>query len=155
MKDELIFVSVKKKNDEYKAYIDIGGFLSSNKNLETELKKVSTIYEDSIVKMSVVKKEIDEFRNNRYPLPARKVWELGDMIFELINNLHKLSFQIDGIYEHLERDLNAKRKWLEKVIIFRRYIPNESMIPKYLNWGKCEKGTRRIAESIQRGIIST
>jgi len=153
MKDEPIFVSFKKNKDEYNAFIDIEGFLSSNKNLDTLLKKASTIYGNSISKMLALVKEIGEFRSSRRHLPARKIWELGDVIFELVNNLGKLSFQIDGIYEHLGRDLNAKRKWLEKVIIFRRYIPKESMIPESLNWGKCEKGTRKKAQQIQKGLM--
>lgn len=152
MKNELIFVSFKKNKDEYNAFIAINGFFSSNDDLESLLNKASTLYGNSISKMVALMNVIIAFRSNRRPLPARKIWELGDLIFTLVNKLNQLSLQIDGIYDHLERDLNAKRKWLEKVIIFRRYIPEERMIPEHLNWGKCEKGTRRVAELIQKGI---
>lgn len=155
MEDKLTFISFKKNKDEYNAFLAIDGFLSGSKNLELLLIKASTIYGDSISKMVALIKEINSFRNNHNPLPARKIWELGDAIFELVNKLSELSLQIDGMYEHLERDLDSKRKWLEKVIIFRRYISEESIIPESLNWGKCEKGTRRIAERIQKGIIPT
>ncbi len=155
MKNESIFVSFKKNKDEYNAFISIDELLSSKENLELLLKKASSIYGNSISRMVDKIKEINTFRNNRRPLPARKVWELGDIIFELVNELDKLSLQIDGIYDHLERDLNVRRKWLEKVIIFRRYISRVSVIPQILNWGKCEKGTRRIAEQIQNRIIPT
>lgn len=152
-KDEIIFVSFKRSKDGYDAFIAIEGFFTGNKNIESLLKKASVIYGDSISKMAALIKEINTFRNICRPLPARKIWELGDDIFELVNKLGKLSFQIDGIYEHLERDLNTKRKWLEKVIIFRRYIDKENLIPESLNWGKCEKGTRKKAQQIQKGII--
>lgn len=152
MKNEPTFVSFNKNKDEYNAFVAINGFFSSNEDLESLLNKASTIYGNSISKMVTLMNVITAFRSNRCPLPARKIWELGDLIFKLVNELNRLSLQIDGIYDHLERDLNAKRKWLEKVIIFRRYIPEERMIPENLNWGKCEKGTRRVAELIQKGI---
>jgi len=38
--------------------------------------------------------------------------------------------------------LGVKKKWLEKAIIFRRYVDDKNAIPKNLNWGKCEKGTK-------------
>ena len=152
MKNEPTFVSFKKNKEEYSAFIAINGFFSSNDDLESLLNKASTLYSSYISKMLALINIITAFRTSRRPLPARKIWQLGDLIFKLVDELNQLSLQIDGIYDHLERDLNAKRKWLEKVIIFRRYIQEEGMIPEHLNWGKCEKGTRRVAERIQKGI---
>jgi hypothetical protein len=116
---------------------------------ELKLKKAIEVYQRSIVKMRNLVKQIQNFRDNRKLLPARKVWQLGDAIFELQYDLNKLSLQLDGLYDHLVRDLGVKRKWLEKVIIFRRYLPNEDAIPQSLNWGRCEKGTRRVAEKLR------
>ena len=152
MKYEPTFVSFKQNKGEYDAFIAINCFFSSNDDLESLLNKAATLYSSHISKMLALIDVITAFRSNRRPLPARKIWQLGDLIFKLIDELGLLSLQIDGLYDHLERDLNAKRKWLEKVIIFRRYIPVETMIPEYLNWGKCEKGTRRVAELIQKGL---
>jgi hypothetical protein len=153
MKNEPAFVSFRRNKEGYNASIAIDVFFSSSENLESLLNQASTLYGSCISKMLASINGITAFRTSRRPVPARKVWELGDLIFELVNELNRLSLQIDGIYDHLERDLNVKRKWLEKVIIFRRYIPEERMIPEHLNWGKCEKGTRRAAEMIQKGIF--
>jgi hypothetical protein len=153
MKNEPAFVSFRRNNEGYNASITIDGFFSRNENVESLLNEASILYGSSISKMLASISTITAFRTSRHPVPARKVWQLGNLIFELVNELNRLSLQIDGIYDHLERDLNVKRKWLEKVIIFRRYIPEERMIPENLNWGKCEKGTRRIAEMIQKGIF--
>jgi len=152
MKDEPTFVSFKRDKGEYKTFIAINGFFSSSGDLESLLNKAAIIYGSYISKMLASVDVIDVFRSNRRPLPARKIWQLGDIIFQLVDELSQLSLQIDGIYDHLGRDLNVKRKWLEKVIIFRRCIPEEGMIPEHLNWGKCEKGTRRKAELIRKGI---
>jgi hypothetical protein len=153
MKREPTFVSFKKNKEGYDAFIAIDGFFSSNDDLESLLNEASTLYGRYISRMLALINVIATFRASRRPLPARKIWQLGDLIFELVNELNGLSLQIDGIYGHLVRDLNAKRKWLEKVIIFRRYIPEERMIPEHLNWGKCEKGTRHVAELIRKGIF--
>jgi len=62
---------------------------------------------------------------------------------KIINNLYKLNLQIDNLYYHLTRDLNINRKWLEKVIIFRRYISDQEFIPESALWGTFEKGTKK------------
>lgn len=151
-KNESAFVSFKKYQGKYIAYIPMKQFFSSDRDIEAVLKEASQLYEHSIAKMQSTVAEINAFRNKHSLLPASRIWKLGNLIFELVENLKRLSLQIDGIYDHLVRDLDVKRKWLEKVIIFRRYIPDEHIIPESLNWGRCEKGTRRIAEKIQKGI---
>ncbi len=149
--ERLSFVSFKPENSGYTGHVPIEELWSSNRDYETVLQEASNLYEGSIVRMQRMIDEINSYRNQRRLLPARKIWKLGNMIFTLIEDLKGLSLQIDGLYDHLCRDLNVKRKWLEKVIIFRRYIPNVSLIPDSLNWGRCEKGTRKIAERIAQG----
>jgi len=149
--NKLEFVTFKKEQGKYIAYTSIKHFFSSDRDIEAVLKEATKLYERSVKRMKSVVAEINTTRNRHILLPARKIWKLGNIIFEFVESLERLSLQIDGIYDHLVRDLNVKRKWLEKVIIFRRYIPDEHMIPESLNWGRCEKGTRRIAENIQKG----
>jgi len=151
-KNELALVSFKKHHGRYTAYLPMDQFLSSNRDLEPVLKEATQLYEHSIASMQAVVAEINTFRNNRSLLPARKIWKLGNLIFEWVESLERLTLQIDGIYDHLARDLSVKRKWLEKVVIFRRYLPDEYIIPESLNWGRCEKGTRRAAEKLRKGI---
>ena len=127
--------------------------ISSDNDPEPTLRKAAELYEYSIAKMRSLVEEIQNFRDNRKLLPARKVWQLGNAVFELQDNLFQLSLQLDGLYDHLVRDLGVKRKWLEKVIIFRRYLPDENAIPQSLNWGRCEKGTRRAAEDLRRAYL--
>lgn len=151
-RNNLIYVSFKPNEEQFMAFLPLEQFLSSERDLEPVIKEATYLYEQSIRRMHSAIDEINTFRNERRLLPARKVWKLGDLIFELVANLERLSFQIDGIYSHLVRDLNVKRKWLEKVIILRRYLPNEHIIPESMNWGRFEKGTRRAAESLQKSV---
>jgi len=152
IKSKLALVSFKKHQGRYTAYLPMNQFLLSNRDLEPVLKEATQSYEHLIVRMQSEVADINAFRENRRLLPARKIWKLGELIFQLVKSLARLSLQIDGIYDHLVRDLSVKRKWLEKVITFRRYLPNENMIPASLNWGRCEKGTRRAAEKLRNEI---
>lgn len=152
-RDRLAFVSFEPSNGMFRGFLPIDELVSGHDDPELKLKKAVEVYERSIEKMRNLVKEIQNFRSNRKLLPARKVWELGDAIFGLQHDLSKLSLQLDGLYDHLVRDLGVKRKWLEKVIIFRRYLPDENAIPQSLNWGRCEKGTRQAAEKLRRAYL--
>jgi len=139
-------------NQSFKAFLSVEGFMSGDRDNELQLKKAIKVYNNSMINMNTILDEINVFRKSHKLLPARSVWQLGNAIFKLQYDLSKLFFQLDGVYDHLVRDLGVKRKWLEKVIIFRRYLPDKNSIPQSLNWGRCEKGTRRVAEKIRKGF---
>lgn len=150
--DKLAFVAFEPKNGQFVALLSIEGLLSSDRDPEAVLRKAAKVYERSTLRMKSLVAEIQAYRAERKLVPARKIWHLGDAIFELTSQLQELSLEIDRLYAHLVRDLDAKRKWLEKVIIFRRYLPDKELIPESLNWGRCEKGTRRVAERLRDGL---
>ena len=146
---ELIPVSFRLHEGRYIASVPMDQFFSwAGEDLERVLKEATQLYEETLSEMVTVVVDIDAVRAERRLLPARTVWRLGDLVFRLVEGLGRLSLQLDGVYEHLVRDLRVKRKWLEKVIILRRYLPREDAIPESLNWGRFEKGTRRVAENL-------
>lgn len=149
-RDNLFFVSFEPIR-KFRGFLSIEAVISSEQELEALLSKASEIYENTIAKMSSLIVEIEAARGNRKPIAARKIWQIGDAIFTLRDDLEELGFELDGVYDHLTRDLGVKRKWLEKVITLRRYLSNKELIPESLNWGRCEKGTRRIAERLRLG----
>jgi len=147
------FITFEPKGGKFLALLPIETAIKREGDLESELSKLTKVYENSIFQMRSVLEEIKKAKINKKSVPAYQIWRLGDTIFRLTERLENLSFQLDGLYNHLVRDLGVKRKWLEKVIIFRRYIPNEKMIPRFLNWGVFEKGTRRKAEQLVSGLL--
>jgi hypothetical protein len=151
-RDNLAFVSFEPDNERFVPFVSIDQFLSGRRDPELTLKKAADAYRRAIAVMRSLVMEIHDYRMKHKLLPAQSVWELGNSVFVLINELEELSLQLDGVYDHLVRDLGVKRKWLEKVIILRRYVPRKDLIPKSLNWGQCEKGTRRKAERIAKGL---
>ena len=127
-------------------------FLSADGDPETILQEAARVYGQHVSEMRSLVTQLKSYRAQRKLTPARKIWEIGDLVFALRIGLARLSLELDDLYVHLARDLGVKRKWLEKVIIFRRYLPKEELIPESLNWGRCEKGTRRVAEKLRDGL---
>jgi hypothetical protein len=150
-KNNSIFVTFKANSGVFIALISMNDFLKDSKDMPTISSKAAFLYGSSISKMRSIKRQIEEYRNLHKPIPAKNIWQLGDEIFELKAKLEHMSLQIDGLYDHLIRDLGINRKWIEKVIIFRRYINDVDRVPSDLNWGRCEKGTRRVAEALVNG----
>ncbi|MFZ2148996.1 MAG: hypothetical protein WAV28_17435 [Sedimentisphaerales bacterium] len=151
-KEKLAFVSFEPQGDGFQAFMSIEDFAQTTLDLEPQLKKASSLYDKYILRMRCTISEIRSIRKSGCLTPARKVWKIGDTIFGLTQQLAKLSFQIDGLYEHLVRDLDVKRKWLEKVVILRRYIPTKETIPESSNWGQFEKGTRKAAIRLTENV---
>ena len=151
-RDKLAFVSFEPSEGQFRAFLSMEGLFSTENDPELVLREAARLYERSMKSILSSIAEIRACRTNRKLVPARKIWQVGDGIFELSNELAKLGLQLNDLYGHLVRDLGAKRKWLEKAVIFRRYLPVEAAIPKSLNWGRCEKGTRRKAEHLANGL---
>lgn len=146
------FVSFEPTNGEFQAFLSIDAAFSGDHDPQTLVREATEVYERVIDRMRLVVGEIKALRRTRTPIPARKVWQVGDLVFRLRDELATVGLQVDGVYDHLARDLAVKRKWLEKVIILRRYIEDIAIIPKELNWGRCEKGTARIARRLSDGL---
>lgn len=145
------FVSFELKDGQFVGSLAIEAAIGNKRDPEVVLREATKIYKRSIKRMCSLIADIQNMRHSHKPIPARKIWQLGDAIFELRDDLENLSLQLDGLYSHLVRDLRVQRKWLEKVVILRRYLPKEDFIPESLNWGRCEKGTRRVAQRLRHG----
>jgi hypothetical protein len=130
-----VFVSFHPLGERYIASMSLEGVLN-DWDPEATLRDASALYEDFIRKARTLMCEIAVCRSQKRSIPARKVWRLGDAIFAFVEALRRSSLEIDGLYDHLTRDLNVTRGWLEKVIIFRRYMPEENLIPSDASWGR-------------------
>jgi len=153
--DALPFVSIERRDTGYIASLSLEGLLSLPMDVERLLRRAAASYGESTTVMRSLVSHIEDDRSNRKPISARRIWELGDIIFTLIATLEKLSLQLDGVYAHLTRDLGVRRMWLEKVIIFRRYVPRKDLIPENLRWGRCARTPRRVAQLLLEGKTPT
>jgi len=148
---KLHFVAFQPHEGGFVALLSVEGLVELQENPQHALARAARLYERSVRAMRCMIDDIQGLRSQHRLLPARIVWRLGDRVFRLRDDLAGLSMQIDGVYGHLARDLQVKRKWLEKVVTLRRYLPREDLIPPELNWGSCEKGTGRAAQRLAKG----
>ena len=148
------FVSFEPTNAAFRAFLSMHAALDADSDPEGLAREAADVYVRLVGQMRSAVEEIHALRRTHTPVPARKIWELGDLVFQLKDRLAEQGLEMDGMYEHLTRELGVKRKWLEKVIIFRRYLSDVSAVPESLNWGRCEKGTARIARALSNGTMS-
>lgn len=146
------FVAFEPKDGTFKAFVSMEALLSMEGEPDVTLSQAAKVYELATIDLRSIVSEIQSLRSTHKLTPAREIWRLGNRIFKLKDDLANLSLELDSFYEHLVRDLGVKRKWLEKVVIFRRYLPRESLVPKTLNWGRCEKGTKKAALRLRDGM---
>jgi hypothetical protein len=140
-----LFVSISNIKGVYKASLLLSQFETYQGNPENICILAESIYSEGISSISRLLKKRQNYVANNLTIPARLIWEIGDNIFGLVNQLATNNITLDNVYEHLVRDLNVKRKWLEKVVIFRRYIPTKTSIPINTSWGYFEKSTKQKA----------
>lgn len=148
---QLSFVSFEPIENDFRALMSLEDTFKKELNWQNISDKAVNIYKNEINLMKGELALMKETKILKKPITAKQIWILGNYIFELINKLELIQLQIDGIYNHLERDLGVKRKWLEKVIILRRYVSSSNMVPENLRWGLFEHSTRKKAEQLARG----
>jgi hypothetical protein len=146
------FIAFEPRDGGFESFLSMEGLLSSDGDPELVLQEAARLYEAATGRMRSLLAEIEDHRAHRRLIPARKVWQLGNAVFGLTEELARLSLRLNGVYAHLVRDLGVKRKWLEKAVILRRYVQAEEIIPQSLSWGRLEKGTRRAAERLCNGL---
>lgn len=146
-----LFVSFEPSGEQFQGWLHLTEAAQLPANAEVLLRTASQSYAKHLKNMRKLLSEVQERKHRKTTIPATLVWRLGEELFALVRNLNGMSLQISGLYDHLGRDLGVSRKWLEKVVIFRRYIPAVKHIPRKLTWGQCQDGTRRAALGIMSG----
>jgi len=152
MKDiALIPVSFHMKDGEYIAAVPLHYIRIGSITREKELKMIANLYRKKIKEIKKVIDYLEITKSSKKIFKAIDMWGLGDKILSLVEAVNKKHFIIDGLYDHLVRDLGRKKDWLRKAIIFRRNLPKKELIPLSLNWSLCKDAPRRSAEFISQG----
>ena len=149
--NEMTFVAFKPGEEGFIASVSIEQLDSLGARPEASLQKASEIYQRSIDIMRSLLADMVGLKARRTPITARRVWELGDAVLNLVGELSRSSMELDGLYEHLGRELGMNEKRLGTVVTFRRHLPDKELIPESLGWSQCEKSARKVAESLSKG----
>ena len=148
MNDKLAFVSFEFRDGRIRPFLSMEGLSRLRGDPEQVLSKAAKAYESRVRTMRALRTRIEDARRSGQLVRARLVWRLGDAVYKLKEDLAHLSLELDGLYDHLQVALGVKPKWLQKVLSFRRHVPDEKLIPLSLSWGQCSRAPRRTAEQL-------
>ena len=153
--DEPLFVSFRMIDDECIAAVPLDYIQEGIITKGTDLKGIAKIYKKKIFSLKKMLEQIEINKLQKVAVSSLFMWDFGDKILSLVDAINSKNFEIDNLYEHLIRDLDRKRGWLEKVIIFRRSIPTRQLIPDDLKWSVCRDAPKKSAKLILKGGIPT
>ena len=106
-------------------------------------------YGRTVATIREVLSDIEQLKSKRTPIPARKMWELGNAVVNLGAELEENSMEMQGLNDHLVRDLGINAKRMGTIVTFRRHLPEQEMIPETLGWSQCEKQARKVAQDLK------
>jgi len=121
-------------------------------SLSSRTKRASKKYEQCLTQCRRILSRIERYSSvNQAPL--RNMWSLGDKIHRLAKSLQKDGFYLNGLYDHLTRDLNVSRDLLERVVVFRSHLENRSLIPENMIWKDVRYAPGKNAKKLSQGTL--
>ena len=151
-RDSYVLVAFKKRGDFYQGSTSIGDLALFREDPAQTMRLAADAYTKALQEIAHWQEEIELLRNARIPVPAKKAWELGDIVHRLNEVLAAHGCQLENMYDHFESHAGLGRKWLSKYITFRRYVDDQNAIPSDLKWNSIEKVTKSAGQSITAGL---
>ncbi len=150
---EFASVAFEPRGDGFIASVPLSQLYLLGEQPDAALQEACAAYSSSIAAMRQALAQIEQLKGSRIPIPALKMWELGDAAAQLSARLEQESLEVEGLNEHLARDLGINGKRMGTIITFRRHLPDQSLIPETLGWSQCEKQARKVAEELKAGQL--
>ena len=160
MNKKLISIEFHRNKDkggaEFTGSVSLQDFMENGtkkNNLSSQTKKTAANYERFIKKCKII---IDRIKGGDSINQAslKDVWSLGNKIRSFTNRLKKDGFYLNGLYEHLVRDLQVSRDLLKRTVIFRSYFLNRSLIPSNMVWREMRDTPRKNAEELKKRLLN-
>jgi len=143
MNNNKIRVNFISRGNRYLASISFTDFEAFNKDLKTRLDKAGKIYEKHLKKIKGLLKTRNNLKLKNKILTARFMWQIGNEIFLVIEELNNNGFIVDDLYEDLTRDLNVSRTTIKRLISLRRYFKDIRELPPRLGWSKIKDAPKK------------
>ncbi len=159
MNKKLISIEFSRNKDkrrfEFTGSISLHDFMENGtgrNNLSNQTRKAGANYERFIKECKLI---IDRVKRGDSINQAslKDMWSLGNKIRRLTHILGKDGFYLNGLYEHLIRDLQVSRDLLEKVIIFRSYFSDRSLLLDNMVWREVRDAVRTNAEKLEETLL--
>jgi len=115
----------------------------TTKDVDTLLNEATKIYSSATINMKKILDKNRKLRSKNKEIPARLMWDLGDSIFKLVDELRNKNLILENIYDNLTRDINTSSGTLKRVLSLRRCIHDRESLPENLNWGSLKGAPRK------------
>ncbi len=112
-------------------------------DVDTLLSEATKIYSSATTHMKEILDENKKLRAENKKIPARLMWDLGDTIFKMVDDLGNKNLILENIYDSLTRDISTSSGTIKRVLSIRRCIKDRGSIPKNLNWGSLKGAPRK------------
>ena len=142
----------KRRDGTYRGSIPISDLSLLNNDPAETMRAVTDIYRRALSEIRQWQLEAKSIRQSKMPLPARKAWELGDIVHRLETDLARHSCKLENVYDHLTRHAKTPGSgWLGTFVTFRRYVDDKGAIPENLNWNSVAKKAGSVGQAITIG----
>ena len=137
----------------YRGSVPISDLALLNNDPAETMRAVTDIYRRALSEIRQWQLEAKSIRRSKMPLPARKAWELGDIVYRLEIDLAQHSCKLENTYDHLTRHAKTPG-WLGSFVTFRRYVDDKEAIPENLKWNSVAKKAGSVGQAITAGTFT-
>ena len=146
-------VAFKRRGGAYRGSAPLSDLALLGDDPAATLRAATDRYRSALAGIRKWQQEVKSLRESRTALPAKKAWELGDIIHRLHKDLATHGCQLENPYDHFERHVGLSPQWLTRYVTFRRYVDDADAIPNALKWNDIMKTVRSAGEAIATGTL--
>ena len=148
MQEAYAGVAFRERGGDYRASAPLSDLALLRDDPAETLRAATDKYRSALGQIRQWQRDVESLRRSKTALPAKKAWELGNIVHKLDEELAKHGCQLEDPYGHLERHVGLSPKWLAQYITFRRYVEDVDAIPATLKWNSIMKSVRSAGEAI-------
>lgn len=145
---DCVAVEFKKIGGAYRGSVRLRDLPKLRGDPAETLRAASGIYRESLAEIKRWQKEAQALKENKSPLPARKAWQLGDILHRLQTELMTHGCKLQPVYGHLQRHAGLHPKRAAEFAALRRHLDDDEMIPRGMTWNSIVKSVKPNAAAI-------
>ena len=102
---QLTFISFETTQKGIEASLSMQGIIDIDGDIETVVHQAVDIYKATLSETKELLQRREKLKEDRKKVPARLIWQIGDAIFRLIDDLSCINLQIDNTYSDVVKTL--------------------------------------------------
>ena len=141
-------ISFKKRGGAYRGSVSLKHLAMLQDDPAETMSAATDIYVSTLREIKNWQSQVRELRSSKKALPARKAWDLGDIVYRMNTDLSERGCRLESVYDHLQRHAGLSPKWLGKFVTLRRYVEDSVNIPSELSWNRIRDSAKSFGRTI-------